>query len=184
MSPTLDKTSALQHLECSNLIKVCNKINYFNFLYPVLLQLYPTSTHHYSEHKWNEQDELNLGNVRLHFSKGIQWIVVLTEIHFQLQHNIKNPFHCIQYFGYLWFGIRMPYNDSTTVTIQMSHCMRASSTSRDDALLVPSARVTTLQCLTPFFRSSTLNVSTLHTQGNDKYFMYIRNKLSFLTMLT
>lgn len=27
MNPTLDKTSALQHLEHSNLIKVCNKIN-------------------------------------------------------------------------------------------------------------------------------------------------------------
>lgn len=49
-----------------------------------MLQVHPTSTYHYSEHKWNEQDELNLSNVGLHFSKGIQWIVVLTEIHFQL----------------------------------------------------------------------------------------------------
>ena len=89
-----------------------------------------------------------------------------------------NTFHCIQYFGYLWslsecytIIVQLPH-------IQTSHCMRASSTSRDDALLVPSARVTTLQCLTPSFRSTTLNVSTLHTKGDDKYFMYIHRKLS------
>ena len=81
-SPALYRTSALQHLECSNLIKLCNKLIFSS--YPGLLQLHPISTYHYSEHKWNEQDELNLANVGLHFSKGIQWIVVFTKHHLQL----------------------------------------------------------------------------------------------------